>query len=203
MPMFRQALKNFNLTTITTNTIKCMLLGAGYTPNYDTHDFLDDVVASEVTGTGYTAGGATLASVTSTYTAANSWATAAATSTAYALDAIVRPSTGNGFVYRATNAGTSGGSAPTWPTVIGQTVTDGSVVWECFGSGVLQLDAADPSWASSTITARYALIYDSTPATNATRPLLALIDQGAAVSSTSATFTVQLPALGFAVFGIA
>jgi hypothetical protein len=43
-----------------TDTIKVALVTASYTPNQDTHDFFDDVT-NEVAGTGYTAGGATLA----------------------------------------------------------------------------------------------------------------------------------------------
>jgi hypothetical protein len=43
-----------------TDTIKVMLLTSGYTPNA-AHDFRDDLGANEVSGTGYTAGGATLA----------------------------------------------------------------------------------------------------------------------------------------------
>lgn len=43
------------------DTIKVMLLTSSYTPDLD-HDFVDDVSANEVSGTGYTAGGATLAS---------------------------------------------------------------------------------------------------------------------------------------------
>ncbi len=42
--------------------IKVMLVGPGYTPDQDAHDFRNDVGASEVTGTGYTAGGQTLPS---------------------------------------------------------------------------------------------------------------------------------------------
>lgn len=34
------------------------------------------------------------------------------------------------------------------------------------------LDAADTQWAASTLTARVAVVYDSSPATNATRPLI-------------------------------
>lgn len=49
-----------------TDTIKVMLTTSTYTPNQDTHDFKDDVT-NEVSGTGYTAGGATLASKTATY----------------------------------------------------------------------------------------------------------------------------------------
>lgn len=53
-----------------TDTIKVMLLTSGYTPNQDGHDYLDDVVASQVTGTGYTIGGAELTGKTATYDAA-------------------------------------------------------------------------------------------------------------------------------------
>lgn len=44
-----------------TDTIKVALVTSAYTPNQDTHDFFDDVT-NEVSGTGYTAGGASLAS---------------------------------------------------------------------------------------------------------------------------------------------
>jgi hypothetical protein len=41
-----------------TDTFKVILVTSSYTPNKDTHDRRDDVT-NEVTGTGYTAGGAT------------------------------------------------------------------------------------------------------------------------------------------------
>ena len=44
-----------------TDTIKVALVTSSYTPDQDTHEFFDDVT-NEVSGTGYTAGGATLAS---------------------------------------------------------------------------------------------------------------------------------------------
>lgn len=47
------------------DTIKVALLSS-YTPDVDTHDMWDDVSANEESGTGYTAGGATLASKTVT-----------------------------------------------------------------------------------------------------------------------------------------
>ena len=54
------------LVAFTTDTIKCALTTSTYTPDQDNHDYFNDVT-NEVTGTGYTAGGATLASKTSTY----------------------------------------------------------------------------------------------------------------------------------------
>lgn len=45
---------------------------------------------------------------------------------------IVRPTAQNGYRYRCTVPGTTGGSQPTWPTTIGATVVDGGVTWECY-----------------------------------------------------------------------
>lgn len=44
-----------------TDTIKVALVTSSYTPDQDVHDFFDDVT-NEVVGTGYSAGGASLAS---------------------------------------------------------------------------------------------------------------------------------------------
>lgn len=123
-----------------TDTIKVALLTSSYTPDQDAHNYFDDVVANEVTGTGYTAGGATLTSPTMTY---------------------------NGT------------------------------------TNVFTLDAADTTWASSTITARYAVIYDATPGTNATRPLIAYVDFGENVSSSSGTLSIAWDAAGIATVTVA
>lgn len=48
----------------------------------------------------------------------------------------------------------------------------------------------DPTWPSSTITARGALIYNATNANKA----VAVLDFGSDITSTAGTFTVQLPA---------
>ena len=42
------------------NPIKAAILDSGYTPNVNTHEFFSDVSGNQVSGTGYTAGGATL-----------------------------------------------------------------------------------------------------------------------------------------------
>jgi len=45
----------------------------------------------------------------------------------------VKPTTGNGFYYQAVNGGTSGGSEPTWPIYLGETVNDNGISWEAKG----------------------------------------------------------------------
>jgi len=173
-------------------SVKVALLTASYTPNLNTDTFWGDISAAEATGTGYTSGGAALASPTNTVTAANSWSTQWAGTTAYTVGAIVRPTSGNGFLYRATTAGTSAGSAPTWPTVIGANVSDGGVAWDCIGTAITRLGATNPSWDASggSLTARYAVFYYST-GTASTSPLIGVVDQGTAVTATNASFTVQ------------
>lgn len=52
------------------------------------------------------------------------------------------------------------------------------------------IDFADPTWANSTITARGALIYNSSRSNKA----VAVIDFGSDITSTNGTFTVTLPA---------
>ena len=80
-------------------------------------------------------------------------------------------------------------------TAGGNTLTSLAVTYTA-GTNTLMFDAADTSWAASSITARYAVIYDSTPATDATRPLIAYIDFGADVTSSNAAFTIQFDAAG-------
>lgn len=121
------------------DTIKIMLCTSSYTPDQDTHDYKDDVT-NEVTGDGYTAGGATLASKTITYTA---------------------------------------------------------------GTNIAKLDAADVTWASSTITARYAVIYDAATGVDSTSPVIAYIDFGANVSTTNGDFVIQFNTDGIITFTVA
>jgi len=115
-----------------TDTIKVALLTSSYTPNQDTHDYFNDVSTYEVTGTGYTSGGITLASKTATYDSA---------------------------------------------------------------TNVIVLDAADVTWSSSTITARYAVVYDST-GTASTSALIGYVDFGSDQSSTNGNFTITWDSTG-------
>ena len=115
------------------DTIKVALLSSSYTPNQDTHDYLDDVSSYEVTGTGYTAGGITLSSKTSTYDGTNN---------------------------------------------------------------VIVLDAADVTWSSSTITARYAVVYDDSGANAASKALIGYVDFGSDQSSTNGNFTITWDSTG-------
>jgi hypothetical protein len=116
-----------------TDTIKVALLSNAYTPDQDAHNYFDDVVANEVTGTGYTQGGITLANKTNSYNSA---------------------------------------------------------------TNVIVLDADDVTWSSSTITARYAVVYDASPATNATKPLIGYVDFGSDQSSSNGNFTITWDATG-------
>lgn len=104
---------------------KCMLTTSSYSVSQENDDFKDDVT-NEVSGTGYTAGGATLTSTT---------------------------------VAEAAK--------------------------------VTTFDAADTSWTSSTITARYAVIYDSTTGVTSTEPLVMYLDFGADKSTDNGTFQIQ------------
>jgi hypothetical protein len=115
------------------DTIKVALLSSSYTPNQDTHDYYDDVSSYEVTGTGYTTGGITLASKTSTYDGTNN---------------------------------------------------------------VIVLDAADVTWSSSTITARYAVVYDDSGASAAAKALIGYVDFGSDQSSTNGNFTITWDSTG-------
>jgi hypothetical protein len=55
------------------------------------------------------------------------------------------------------------------------------------------VDFDDISFTAATITARGALIYNSTPTHTYTNPVVAVLDFGADKTSTTGTFTVQFP----------
>lgn len=57
-------------------------------------------------------------------------------------------------------------------------------------TNTLSFDGADVNWPGSTITGRWAVLYDASPATDATRPLIGYVDFGANMSSVAANFGV-------------
>ena len=80
-------------------------------------------------------------------------------STAFAVGDIRRATTeqNSGLVFRCTTAGTSASSEPAWPTDIGSTTTDNTVVWTAFSSVYADLSALAPD----AIIELFELHYDS------------------------------------------
>ena len=66
------------------------------------------------------------------------------------------------------------------------------------GTNVWNFDANDAVWTITTplITFRYCVVYDSSPATDATRPLLMYVDTGGDQTIQSTTLTFQWSASG-------
>ncbi|GAB6898603.1 hypothetical protein [Kineosporia succinea] len=113
---------------IDSDALKVMLCTSSYTPNQDTHRYRSSIT-NEITGTGYTAGGAALTGVT--------------------------------VAYNST-------------------------------TNTLTIDCDDVTWATSTLTARYAVFYDSSPASDSVRPVLCYWDFGADIASSSGPFTLTI-----------
>lgn len=87
-------------------------------------------------------------------------------------------------------------------TAGGVTLTSPTITYNA-ASNLVVLDAADVSWLNSTITARGAVIYDGTPATDATRPLIAFVDFGQDITSSGGTFSITWDATGIASVSVA
>lgn len=79
----------------------------------------------------------------------------------------------------------------------GATLTSVTATYDA-PSNTLTLTGAAPPWAASTITARYLVVYDSTPGTDATRPLVMYDDFGSDKVSSAGTFTYTVNASGLA-----
>ena len=113
---------------------KVLLASSAYTPNMDTHDFLDDVVANEVTGTNWAAGGQ---NTTATIT----------------LDS---------------------------------------------GTNEVRVALSDISVATVTLSdGKHAIVYNSTPGTNATRHLIGYVTFDTALAPSAGTLTIDFPAPTF------
>jgi hypothetical protein len=108
-----------------------MLLATAASPNADTHDFLDDLVANEVTGTNWAAGG--------------------------------------------------------------QTVT--MTLTQDAASDQVRVELSDISVNTVTLTdGKHALVYNSTPGTNATRHLIGYVTFDTALAPTAGTLAITFPA---------
>lgn len=176
------------------DTFKLTLHTSTYTPTV-THAFQSDLTNELSTAGGYTSGGLTIAAPTLTSTAANSWAVTAATSTAYSVGQVVRPSAGNGYLYRVVVAGTSGGSAPTWGTTVGRETADGTVVWLNIGTAGVKFVFTDPTWSSFTAGPfRHVVLADTTPGSAATNPLICAFSFGSDQTGGGGPFTINLDA---------
>lgn len=73
---------------LVTDTLKLMLLTSSHTTDIDTQEFIDDVSANEVSGTGYTAGGETLSGKSVTVDTINDRAYFDATDVSWATSTI-------------------------------------------------------------------------------------------------------------------
>jgi hypothetical protein len=84
---------------VVTDTDRVVLLTSSYTPNQDNHATYADVIASEVTGAGYTAGGPVLTGKSVTYDTTANTATLAASSVTWTALTV---STRYAVIYRYT-----------------------------------------------------------------------------------------------------
>jgi hypothetical protein len=175
-----------------TATVKLTMHAAAYAPNLATDDFFNDATNELGTASGYTAGGITLANKVSGIVAANSWAKAHTVSTAWRLGEIVRPAAGNGFLYRCSVAGTGGGSAPSWPTVIGTTVADGGATWTCVGTKAYRFTSDPVVWSAPFDAGPFQrlVLWIDTGGAAATDPLIAVASYASAQIGQSGSWTI-------------
>ena len=95
---------------------------------------------------------------------------------------IVVPTVTNGYYYKATSPGKSGATEPVWPTTIGGTVTDGTVIWEAVAYNLL---SPSVTISSSTFTASDGVTLTSPTFTSGTTQVMI-----SAVPASVTTFTI-------------
>lgn len=119
-------------------------------------------------------------------------------STAYALTNYRRPTTANGLRYECTIAGVSGLTEPTWPTTIGSTVADGTVMWTCRTFSITDTNCPH----TKQVTKRQQKMYAASGAnvnyckTGDCRDWTAVADAGFLPAGLQATGSDQVTALG-------
>ena len=179
------------------DAIKMALLTASASPNLSTWHAYSDLTNEVANGSGYATGGVTLTAKTHVETVANSWGTSWAATNAQNVGDIVIPNTPNGLLYVCVVAGTTGGSHPTWPTVVGESVADNTVTWSAFGESVTVWASAAAAWSSATFSAAYGVIYDAQPLATPYEPLICLVNFGQTLSPVNGALTVSPPANGW------
>jgi hypothetical protein len=121
-----------------TDTMKVAQTTSSYAPAQDTDDFFNDVT-NEITGTGYTAGGAALGTLTATYDTA---------SNEIRLDAADTQWTSSSFTARIAVVYKSTGTASTSPLVSyidyggDETVSSGTFTIQYDSTGVAKITAS-------------------------------------------------------------
>lgn len=111
----------------------------------------------------------------------------------YSPDQDTHQTWSNVVSHEATGAGYNAGGA----TLGGKTVTYDA------GTNTTVLDADDVTWANSTITARYAVIYSNAGAGDTDKVLLGYVDFGVDQASTNGNFTITWDAAGIFRFTVA
>lgn len=90
----------------------------------------------------------------------------------------------------------TGEAVGTGYTAGGKTLTSKTITYTA-GTNTTAIDAADPSWTTTTVTARYMVFYVDT-GTASTSPLICYVDFGSDVTSTGGTFLGTIPSAGIA-----
>lgn len=84
----------------------------------------------------------------------------------------------------------------------GNTIANCSITYTA-GTNVCKIDGDDVTFSAVTLTARYAIIYDSTPGTAGTNPLIAYIDFGEDKSPNGVDLIIAFHADGIGTFTVA
>lgn len=87
-------------------------------------------------------------------------------------------------------------------TAGGLTLTGKTVTYNA-ATNLFTFDGNDLSWPGSTLTARYAVVYDAQTGVASTMPLIGLVDFGENISSVNGPFTVTWDPTGILTFTIA
>lgn len=201
--LFLKSLANKEID-LDTDTLKAMLCTSAYTPDQDTHQYKSSIT-NEVSTVATTlaasaASGATTVSLTASIPVGTRIAIDTGGTPEYRdITAISGAGPYSATVAALSAAHSSGATVQASPgyTAGGQALTGVTVTYTA-GTNTLALDANDPAWAASAITARAIVFYDSSPATDATRPLIAYDDFGSDQISSNGTFTYQINAAGIA-----